>query len=830
MMAWPEEPQPHNGNGEWPDAELFESANFYPSDASDERAQHGANNFLNTANQDAGGSAGLTYSASCPSFSGMDDTDEFMGGTAGGNGLMPYPFDSQEPLMDALGQSEDTSFPNDKNYDMLLQFQQEYQNSSQRQFPHQQVMGQPMDLMQQQQMSGGRRGFHGSQSFTSLSNMESEYNRMNANSKRKKGTERWMKLQRHKSFDSSTPISDSFSFDPNATFGSAFGSSNPTPDQLLQECVLLGISLMSANAELTCNSVMMCNRPPDSDMIGFSIDDFPPSIQSNDPNWPPVAYGSAPSAIGGNYMQQAHQKRHQQQQHHHHHHHHQASMQSLSDASGDNSVSSSAEVEPVSELDMLLSENERANLFDAIRDFESPNVMDAQPSPEQPPQQSAQISLNETKEQSGASSTERKKTTASSSIHPGSHQKSLNNAPRPLTLDSSSLAPPAGMPPSGCVPMRTRLHQILVHSVQNSDAGSSLSSYERNYLMQSPLFFPAKAPETAGSLWLLLHAAQCESGCEIGGCSVMRRVLNHCLGCELVVGKCKQPCNDAKAMLLHYGSCNSKGSMHGRSCSVCWNLLEIDYSHQALSNGNGGGRSNGQTPSTAPSSFVSTSPSPLMGTPPLVPMPMSPGLGSSPAYRSPSRRSTSCSGTTKHVPIQPNPLPTASNPMGLMGALPPHFGYSLSLYLEQTSAPFRAEVKSRVEKRVTAAAGQDLLQHMQKKTRLRSLDDLRSEARTIVLGEMERELHLHMQAYNWANSTSSGSLPEGSSQLPPYLLNFSVAGFGAFQAQQAAFQAAVATGSSVPPAVPSTSPPVGARRSAKLAPSGSPPKAPAREK
>jgi hypothetical protein len=555
-------------------------------------------------------------------------------------------------------------------------------------------------------------------------------------------------------------------------------------------------------------------------MVGFSIDDF---SSSNDPNWAPVAYGSAPSSIGGNYMQRAYQKRHQQQ----------ASLQSLSDA-GDNSVSSSAGVEPVSELDMLLSENERANLFDAIRDFESPagglDSADGQPSPERPPQQLTHIPPPiETKERSRMSSSEKKKTTASPPLHPGSQKKSPYGAPRPLSLNSSSSTTPAGMPPSGCVPMRTRLHQILIHSVQNSDAGSSLSSYERNYLMQSPLFFPAKAPETAGSLWLLLHAAQCENGCEIAGCSVMRRVLNHCLGCELMVGKCKQPCNDAKAMLLHYGSCNSKGSMHGRSCSVCWNLLEIDYSHQALSNGNGGGRSSGQNSNNTPSSFVSTSPSTHMGTPPLMPMPMSPGLGGSPAYRSPSRRSTNGS-SSKHVPIQPNPLPTASNPMGLMGAMPPHFGYSLSLYLEQTSAPFRAEVKSRVEKRVTAAAGQDLLQHMQKKTRLRSLDDLRSEARTIVLGEMERELHLHMQAYNWANSTGGGSLPEGASQLPPYLLNFSVAGFGAFQAQQAAFQ--VTSGSPLPPAAPSTSPPVASRRSgsSKLARSGSPPKAPARDK
>lgn len=55
-----------------------------------------------------------------------------------------------------------------------------------------------------------------------------------ANSKRKKGAERWMKLQRHKSFDSTTPI-EPFNLDPNATFGGALSSSNPTPDQLLQE-------------------------------------------------------------------------------------------------------------------------------------------------------------------------------------------------------------------------------------------------------------------------------------------------------------------------------------------------------------------------------------------------------------------------------------------------------------------------------------------------------------------------------------------------------------------------------------------------------------------
>ncbi|RLN62042.1 hypothetical protein BBP00_00005018 [Phytophthora kernoviae] len=756
MMAWPEEPQ--SRAGDWPESELLESAAFYTPDP-DERAQHGANNFAGQ-NQ-----SGLTYSASCPSFSGMDDADNLMAETGAGNGLLPYPFGAQEPLVDVIGPG-DPLFSGDKNYDMLLEFQQEYQNSSQRQFPHQQAMGQPMDLVQQQ-MAGGRRGFHGSQSFTSLSSMETDYNRMNA-SKRKKGTERWMKLQRHKSFDSTTPLTEPFGLG-DATFGGNFNSVNA-----------------STGAEMLQNS-------SDRDIIGFSIDDFSSTMPSDDPNWPPMSYGSAPSAIGGSYMQEAHQPHLQQM-----------SMQT-SDSDVDKSVSSSAEVEPASELDMLLSENERANLFDAIRDFESPSdtgmLFDTQPSPEQPPQQ---LPL-ETKERSAVPLAGKKK---------------------------PSFRVPSGTPPTGCVPMRTRLQQILVHSVMNSDAGSSLSSYERNYLMTSSLFFPAKAPETAGSLWLLLHAAQCENGCEIAGCSVMRRVLNHCLGCELVVGKCKQPCNDAKAMLLHYGSCNSKGSMHGRSCSVCWNLLEIDYSHQAISHGNIS-RSSGQTPNNTPASLLS-SPSPRMGmgTPPnLMPMPMSPGMAGSPAYRSPSRRGPS---NSKHVPIQPNPLPTASNPMGLIGGLPPHFGYSLSLYLEQTSAPFRAEVKSRVEKRVTAAAGQDLLQHMQKKTRLRSLDDLRSEARTIVLGEMERELHFHMQAYNWANSTA-GASPDGAAQLPPYLLNFSTAGFGAFQAQQAALQAAM-TSSSRPPSAPSTSPQGAPKRtrsasnSSKLASSGSSSKVSVREK
>lgn len=468
-------------------------------------------------------------------------------------------------------------------------------------------------------------------------------------------------------------------------------------------------------------------------------------------------------------MQQAHHKQQQPQ----------VGMQLASDAIADNFVFTSTEVASSSELDMLLTDNERASLFDAIRDFESPSGLEpADTTLSQQPPQTTQLPLpNDRKKQGKPPSL--KKTMVGSPVHRENHKKLPNSVPKSLSLDSSTAAS-AGIPPSGSVSMRTRLHQILVLSVRNSDAGSSLSAFERNYLMQSPLFFPARAPETAGSLWLLLHAAQCESGCDISGCCIMRRVLTHCLGCELVVGKCRQPCNDAKAMLLHYGSCNSKGSMHGRSCSVCWNLLEIDYSHQALSNGNGGGCSSGQTTNSAPSPLVSIS-SPQKVPSPQIPMSSSSGVENSSAYSSPSRQSTRGFGTSKHVPIQPNPLPTASNPTGLSGSLSPQFGYSLSLYLEQTSAPFRAEVTSRVEKRVTAAASQDLLQHVQKKTRLRSLDHLRSEARTVVLGEMEQELYLHMQAYNWANSPPDGSVPKVASQLFPYMKNFSEFGLGTFQ-------------------------------------------------
>lgn len=495
-----------------------------------------------------------------------------------------------------------------------------------------------------------------------------------------------------------------------------------------------------------------------------------------------------------------------------------ASTQQVPD---DSNVQSSAA------LDLLLSEKERDNMFDAIRDFSAPNdsalsaAMSAPLSSSAPTMSYMDASPRERRgvmrrRDSRNGFMGKRKTTHSPPLHPYARSREDSNHGKPFSLNSGS--PPTGLPPQRpqeppSVPMRKRLEQILVHSVQNSDAGAMLSVIEIEFLKQSPLFHADKAAETAGSLWLLLHAAQCDdSSCEIGGCDVMRRVLSHCMGCELLVGKCKQPCNDAKAMLLHYGSCNSKGSMHGKSCAVCWNLLEIDHAHQAALD-------NGGKPAMAPAASMMSSTPPSMGTAPLLPMPINPMSATSfvsPSLRSSTGPSTSSTGgsTSKHVPIQPNPLPTASNPMGLMGSFP-HFGYSLSLYLEQTSAPFRAEVKSRVEKRVTAAASQDLIQHMQKKTRLRSLDDLRSEARTVVLGEMERELHFHMQAYSWAtasgksmgdpSATYPGGMP-GESVLPPYLLSVAAAGFAALYAQQATLQAAaMTTGRPSQPAASSSS-------------------------
>ena len=184
MMAWQEESEGHYSATEWRPSELLDSMSFLPSSSSTggtERAQHGAANFQSFGHDAS--QVGLTYSASCPSLSALDDVDVLMGGTAaataaGGHCLVPYPFEAHEPLVDATA-GESPLFVGDKSFDLLLQLQQEYQNVPQRQFPHQQViMGHPMDvILPQPQLTGERRALHSSQSCTSLSSMESEYNR-----------------------------------------------------------------------------------------------------------------------------------------------------------------------------------------------------------------------------------------------------------------------------------------------------------------------------------------------------------------------------------------------------------------------------------------------------------------------------------------------------------------------------------------------------------------------------------------------------------------------------------------------------------------------------
>lgn len=163
----------------------------------------------------------MTYSASCPSFSGVYElsagSDELLraltvggdamhdgeravhGGQSAGNlmaamqdptatlafaheelGLQPAGMHlggSEEPL--ELGNNGGDFLP-DKSYDFLLQFQQEQLNQTQRMFPHQQLIHDDVDgaLMSPHAGSGPhKRGFHGSASFTNLSSMEAELQR-----------------------------------------------------------------------------------------------------------------------------------------------------------------------------------------------------------------------------------------------------------------------------------------------------------------------------------------------------------------------------------------------------------------------------------------------------------------------------------------------------------------------------------------------------------------------------------------------------------------------------------------------------------------------------
>lgn len=512
-------------------------------------------------------------------------------------------------------------------------------------------------------------------------------------------------------------------------------------------------------------------------MIGFSMEEFPTTFTS-DASWPvplgPVPYegystsGPQPTTTSASPQMLS-------------------QLAPPSSSSTDNeatSASASAAQDPsgAPEIDLLLTEQERANmssLFDAIRDFEAPGS-DSAPSMEQ------EVEANSTESESEQN---------------GEPQQLQPSPPRSSILNEAFVSPKTSPP------TRLRIQQALMRSARGkSSPVLSLTHSEREYLQQAPLLSAAKAPETAGSLWLLLHAGKCENGCEINGCNVMRRVLKHCMGCEKPLGQCKDPCNEAKAMLLHHGACNLSTTEHERSCKVCLKLQDIDRAHHALRSPRPplARRTSMPSPPMAPLGIAANGVPGLM----LAPQPLflpPPALSTSATSSGSASRSSS---GARHVPIQPNPLPTESNPMGLFGSFP-HFGYSLALYLEQTSTPFRAEVKARVEKLVTAAAGQDLIQHMHKKTRLRSLDDLRAEARTVVLTEMERELHFHMQAFSWTSS-NGGHAPDGSNgkaegdgsaALPPYLLSVAAAGFAALYAQQSTFQAAMAarmTGAGAP--------------------------------
>ncbi|GAB9476434.1 Glutathione-disulfide reductase, partial [Globisporangium polare] len=795
-------------------------------------------------------SATMTYSASCPSFTALyelsSDDDLIRDIQAGGNqqqrasGFMTGSMTTQQAphhnqqLQPHLHEHELTTAlnsgpmaphfdANDKSYDFLLQMQQEHLDASMRQYPHQQTHFQGVASANAAGVdhfalfNQPRRPLHASASFTSLSSMETEYRRQSA-SKRKKGGERWYKMQRHKSFDSTTTSpATSMEFSAYSGTSSQFES---TPEHNFLEEV------------------------PDADMIGFSIDDFPSTFTS-DASWPmPLTLGGGipfeaytTSNDGGSALAAANvgtddllepapldlpPHRQDQQQ--------PVAQASEVDAEG---KTNAVDNQSTADIDLLLSDQERANmssLFDAIRDFESPPAAAA--ATVAPPATVTTASTTTTakgktgkptklpgKEKRGSGT---KKKTHSPPLHPSrprassienrAREKSFSllssSAPasssfmNALQRSSKSAEPAAVATPdqpqqqqgsSTPLSVRERLQCLLTKPTSsNANERTQLTEAERTYIESSPLFSPHKASETAGSLWLILHAARCEFGCEIAGCGVMRRVVKHCLNCDVVVGKCRDPCNEAKTMMLHFGSCS------GADCSVCHKLKEIDQAHNAIKNSPRMPQQS--SPSTPPFLSIPMTPqqqqamaAAAMGRVPIAPHPK---FGSSPNLRS----LAPSGGASKHVPIQPNPLPTSSNPMGLMGSFP-HFGYSLSLYLEQTSAPFRAEVKARVEKRVTSAAGQDLIQHMQKKTRLRSLDDLRSDARTLVLGELERELHFHMQALSWATANKnnkSGASPTSSPQLggpecplPPYLLSAAASGFASFYSQQASFHAAM---------------------------------------
>lgn len=562
-------------------------------------------------------------------------------------------------------------------------------------------------------------------------------------------------------------------------------------------------------------------------MIGFSIDDFPSTFTS-DSSWPmPLSLGGGipfeaytvddgtSSAVSGGAASAT------------------DLLGIVSNEGESKGGDHSADVgqQTTADIDLLLSDNERANmssLFDAIRDFEAPpdEMSVATPVAAPPAVPAASTAVKKPKEKRAPLP---KRRTHSPPLHPSQPRAnaagkrngsantksfSLQTAHKATKAAGGKSAKTTQRSPKALPSLRDRLQKLLMNT-RGVEERTTLSDDERQYLETSPLFLPAKAVETAGSLWLILHAARrCEFGCEIAGCNVMRRVVKHCLSCDVALARCKDPCNEAKAMMLHYGSCAKD------ACVVCHKMRGIDQAHHASKQP---APVPVPVPAPVPASVPTPAPTPVIGVP-AAPMPFVPiAMGAAVPIVPQAKAATPASGLrplasagSKHVAIQPNPLPTASNPMGLISPAFPHFGYALALYLEQTSATFRAEVKARVEKRVTAAAGQDLIQHMQKKTRLRSLDDLRADARTLVLGELERELHLHMQAYTWAaNNQGSGDAPPQlgghDCMLPPYLLSVAAAGFATFYAQQASLHAALsgmtapaaaAATASAPPATP----------------------------
>lgn len=168
----------------------------------------------NEFNASAGGSnnGGLTYSASCPSFTALYELSSdddlirdlqasgahhhhhhhapfpiqlsraggFLPSAMPGAGLLqPTPLlQNNDGLPDHNLALPPPPFATDKSYDVLLQMQQEHLDPSMRQFPHQQAHFHAAGGMDHFALfSQPRRPLHASASFTSLSSMETEYRR-----------------------------------------------------------------------------------------------------------------------------------------------------------------------------------------------------------------------------------------------------------------------------------------------------------------------------------------------------------------------------------------------------------------------------------------------------------------------------------------------------------------------------------------------------------------------------------------------------------------------------------------------------------------------------